>query len=179
MKRQVITNVEDLDRLEGEVLRSVEATVALLKEVLASTDALGAFGKIKFTEAGRDPLDVTRPLNVVEQLNQTFTYLASVAGARWLLSRHSECAPLVLNLGTAPGFDIESKCGQFIAETSAVTHPGSNDKLRRDILKVQNGSGTYRFVFYLSPIAASQLQVPGVAVVRLEHPALTALSAQA
>jgi len=176
MKRQVITSLEDLNRLERQVLRAVEMTAGLLKKMLDSHDSLGTFAKLKFTKAGRDPLDSQRPLNVVEQLNQTFTYLASVAGARWLLSRHPDCAPLVLNLGTAPGFDIESECGNFAAETFAVTHPGSNNKLRKDALKLQGAKAEHRFVFYLSPSRGPELQVPGVTVVRLDHPVIAALN---
>lgn len=175
MKSRTITTIDELDQLEQQITRSVEAAASSLKTILESDDALGAFAKLKFTETGLDPLDTTRSLNIVEQLNQTFTYLASVAGARWLMLRHPECTPLTLNLGTASGFDIESISGRFVAETFAATHPDSNDKLRKDILKVQ-GADAHRFVFYLSPVAAPQLDVPGVSVVRLEHPILAILS---
>jgi len=175
MKRQTVTKLEDVDRLEAHILHSVETTIQLLKGALESGDGLIAFAKLKFTEAGRDPLNAARPLNLVEQLNQTFTYLASLAGARWLLQHHPECAPLVLNLGTAPGFDIESECGHFIAETFAVTHPGSNGKLRKDVRKLKGEERTHRFVFYLSLVARREFNVPGITVVRLEHRALAAL----
>ena len=120
MKRQVINSAEDLHLLEQQILRSVDATSASLKELLNGETPLAAFARLKFTEAGHDPLNVSRPLNFIEQLNQTFTYLASVEAARWLLTHHPACAPLVLSLGTLSGFDIQSECGQFVAETFAV-----------------------------------------------------------
>ena len=176
MKRQEISNLDDLELLEGRILRSVETATSALKSLLETGDSIGVFAKLKFTEVGIDPLDVSRPLNLVEQLNQTLTYLASVTGARWLASRHPESLPLILNLGTSPGFDIQSGCGKFIAETFAVTHPNSNDKLRKDVLRLEgHTSAEHRFVFYLSPVEARQLGTTKVTIVRLNHPAMTSL----
>lgn len=179
MKRRVITSAEDLNRLEQQILCSVEATSASLKKLLTAQTALGAFARLKFTEAGHDPLNIDRPLNVIEQLNQTFTYLASVEAARWLLSHHPGCVPLVLNLGTLSGFDIQSECGQFVAETFAVTHPGSNDKLRKDVGKMQATVAAHRFVFYISPSTAGPFQASGVTIVQLKHSAIEALRSDA
>lgn len=179
MKRQVVTSLEDLERLEQRILSAVEATTATLKRVLESSDSLGGFARLKFTEAGHDPLDPERPLNFIEQLNQTFTYLASIGGARWLIERYPHCTPLVLNLGTAPGFDIESSCGQFAAETFAVTHPSSNDKLRKDASKMREAQAEHRFVFYLSLARGPQVHVPGVTVVPLDHRVMAMLDSEA
>ncbi len=176
MKRQEISNLYDLDRLEGRILRSVETSVATLKRLLESGDSIGLFAKLKFIDVGIDPLNENRPLNLVEQLNQTFTYLASIVGARWLASRHPESLPLTLNLGTSPGFDIQSGCGKFIAETFAVTHPNSNDKLRKDVDRLENHKlAEHRFVFYLSPVEARQLGTTDVTIIRLDHPAMALL----
>lgn len=178
MKRQIVTSLEDLERLELRILGAVEATTSALKRMLESQDSLGGFARLKFTEAGHDPLDLGRPLNIVEQLNQTFTYLASIGGARWLIERYPHCTPLVLNLGTAPGFDIESSCGQFAAETFAVTHPGSNDKLRKDALKIRGANAEHRFVFYLSLALGPHVHVSGVTVVQLDHRVITMLNSE-
>jgi hypothetical protein len=156
-KQQFIASSADLDRLEAVLTASAETAVGALKSLLNSTPALDALALLKFSETGRDPLDPARALNMVEQLNQSFTYLASITAARWLLTRHPDCAPLILNLGTTPGPDIESKCGQFVAETFAATHPNSNDKLRQDIAKVRASSAPHRFVFFLSPVGARQM----------------------
>jgi hypothetical protein len=179
MKRQTITSFEDLRRLELQILSSVDATSAALKRLLDAEAPLAAFARLKFTEAGHDPLNIHRPLNFIEQINQTFTYLASVEAARWLLSHHPDCAPLILNLGTLSGFDIESQCGHFKAETFAVTHPGSNDKLRKDVAKMQTTVAAHRFVFYISPSTAGPFQASGVTIVQLQHPAIDALTSDA
>ena len=175
LKQQTITCTSDLDRLEAAVSASAEATVNTLKRLLDSISGLDAMALMKFGKTGRDPLDLIRPLNVVEQLNQSFTYLASIAAARWLLARYPECAPLILNLGTAPGPDIQSKCGRFVAETSATTHPDSNNKLRKDVIRVEGLSAEHRFVFFLSPVDAKRIPHTGVTVVRLKHPSLGVL----
>ena len=176
MKQQTITTLSDLDQLEAAVRASAEATIGALRGLLNSTSGLDAMALLKFSEVGRDPLNLVRPLNVVEQLNQSFTYLASLTAARWLLAKYPECAPLILNLGTAPGPDIESRCGKFVAETFAATHPDSNDKLRRDVTKVRGFSAEHRFVFFLSPVDARIIPESDVTVVRLEHPVLGILA---
>lgn len=126
---------------------------------------------MKFAEVGHDPLDSSRSLNLVEQLNQTFTYLASIAGARWLMPHHPECLPLTPNLGTTRGSDIVSKCGRFAAETFAATRPNSNDKLREDVQKVRHSGAAQKFVFYLSPKPTAP-KVEDVTVVRLDSRSL-------
>ena len=124
--------------------------------------------RVKFTPSGCDPLDLERSLNFVEQLNQSFTYLATIEAARWLFVRHPEHAPFILNLGTAPGADLASTNGAVAAEVFAATHPDSNDKLRKDINKVRSSNASLRYVFYLSPVAAKD-RATDVTVVHLNH----------
>ena len=70
------------------------------------------------------------------------------------------------------------RCGRFVAETFAVTHPDSNDKLRKDIAKIQGFPAEYKFVFFLSPVNARRIPVPDVTIVRLEHPILGMLASR-
>jgi hypothetical protein len=69
-------------------------------------DALQALRILKFEEFGHHPLEPRR-LNLMEQLNQSFTYLVSLEAARWLLSTHPMAGSIRLNLGTANGLDRE------------------------------------------------------------------------
>jgi hypothetical protein len=172
MKKQIVVSPVDLDRLESAVSASAALAMRSLGALNGGTpiDALAA---VKFDQIGRDPLDPNRPLNLIEQVNQTFTYLASIAGARWLLRQHPECAPLTLNLGTQPGFDIESSCGHFVAETFAATDPKSNDKLRKDLAKLRTAKARHRFLFYLSPVTDRRTHDEGISVVQLEHPVVS------
>ena len=172
MKQRLITSTAELDILEEAVVDSAAATVEALKKLFNEKSGIDVLALLKFAEAGRDPLEPTRTLNFVEQLNQSFTYLASIRAARWLLTKHPECAPLILNLGTAPGPDIQSKCGRFVAETFAATHPSSNDKLRSDVAKVRECSADHKFVFFLSPAASGKMVNGDVTVIQLEHPAV-------
>lgn len=105
---------------------------------------------------------------LIEQLNQSFTYLASIEAAKWLLERHPDHAPYNLNLGTTPGSDIESEDGEVAAETFAATHPDSNDKLRKELEKVRATSARHQYVFYLSPVETKRTS-EDVGIVRLAH----------
>lgn len=179
MKRQVVSHSADLAALECRIVAAVDQTVIALRKVLADGDSLSLFARLKFAAAGCDPLDLERPLNLVEQLNQTFTYLASILGAGWLSQRYPECLPLQLNLGTASGFDIESQCGNYVAETFAATHPGSNGKLHKDISRLETSQAVHRFVFYLSPVEAAVTPSSGITVIRLRHPSLDVIAGDA
>lgn len=169
MPQVLIASRDDLDRLERSIAESATATAEHLFERLEKAKDLAELARLKFGEAGCDPLDMTRALNFVEQLNQSFTYLATIGGARWLLQHHASNVPFQLNLGTAPGPDIVSKDNEVIAEAFAVTRPGSNDKLRRDVAKVRAIPAKYRYVFYLSPTKAAMTEHNGVRVIRLDH----------
>ncbi|MGE0273772.1 MAG: hypothetical protein AB7H88_15250 [Vicinamibacterales bacterium] len=101
--------MDDVAALEARIVASAQLSLQMLT-MLDATDPLAALARIRFEPIGSDPLTPERRLNFVEQINQTFTYLASLEAARWLLTEHPECAPLVLNLGTLGGSDIESQC---------------------------------------------------------------------
>lgn len=173
LKRKTIRTVDDLAELETKIAASAAATAEKLSHELRETSDLSAFALLKFSEAGCDPLDLDRALNFVEQLNQSFTYLASVEAARWLLERHPDHAPYTLNLGTTPGSDIESEDGEVAAETFAATHPDSNDKLRKDLTKVRATSAKHRYVFYLSPVETKRTS-EDVGIIRLAHASIGA-----
>ena len=168
LKRRLISNLDELNDLEKRVTGSAAATAERLSQQLLGAKDLSALASIKFDQTGCDPLDIKRPLNFVEQLNQSFTYLASIEGVRWLLEHHPANAPFHLNLGTVSGPDIVSADGEIVAETFAATHPDSNDKLRKDIAKVRLLPAKHRYVFYLSRSAVSAAP-DDVTVIRLDH----------
>ena len=147
---RIIESSADCDDVEKRVVDSVSQTVRTLKELLASRDSLPAFAAMKFELSGLHPIDERR-VNLIEQINQTFTYLASIQAARWLLEKHPEAVALRLNLGTAAGSDIESLDGLIVAETFAAVNPNNNDKLRKDIAKVRATGARHKYVFYICP----------------------------
>ena len=126
--------------------------LAVCNELDRGPSALAALSRLKFEPVGCDPFDPERCLNLVEQLNQTFTYQASLAAAEWLLERHPEHAPLRLSLGTESGTDIRSEDGHVAAEVFAAVDPANNRKLAKDVARVRESAARHRYVVYLSPV---------------------------
>lgn len=147
-----------LHREEGthkrlETLRaSAVATHAALERVIAEPDPIRALARMKFEPLGHDPLDGSRRLNLIEQLNQTFTYLASFRAAEVLFQRHPDAAVFTLNLGNVSGWDIESPdAGGIVAEVFAAVTPTNNQKLTADVQKLLLARHSHRYVFYMCP----------------------------
>lgn len=116
-------------------------------------DGLQALQLMKFTELGHHPTE-DRALNLLEQVNQTFTYLLSFQAARWVMDQHPEVTALQLNLGPHSGFDIQSLGSSLVAaEVFSATHVSNSDKLKKDIRKLQKDALDYehRYVFYSCP----------------------------
>ena len=96
-----------------------------------------------------------------------FARLASFRAASQLLDAHPDNAPLVLNLGTASGIDIESRDGEITAEVFASVDPKNNNKLEHDVARVAESDARFRYVFYLWPIESNhvaELEERGVCV---------------
>lgn len=106
---------------------------------------------MKVAAVGCNPLDAESPLNLIEQINQTFTYLASARAVRILLAERPADAPYKLNLGTTPGSDIESTNGRVAAEVFAAVNTSNNRKLAKDIAKVRATAADAKYVFFMCP----------------------------
>lgn len=82
MNRSVqISSKADITRHIEQCRVAAEATKTKLLEIAATKDALALLYQMKFCQVGCDPLDHLRPLNLIEQLNQIFTYVASFRAA--------------------------------------------------------------------------------------------------
>ena len=130
MKTRELASRAETQALEMEIRRASEYALSAVQGLAAQGDALRMLEAIKFNKIGRDPLDPTRCLNLVEQVNQTFTALVSVRAVEYLFD-HPEVCRFRVNLGTAPGSDIESLDGSVVAEVFAATSPSSNGKAQR------------------------------------------------
>jgi hypothetical protein len=166
-----IRSSQELDQLVRSVRSAADRTVRTIRDILDSeSDSLQVLRLMKFSEIGHHPVD-DRRLNIIEQVNQTFTYLVTLEAARWLLEHHPGLA-LKINLGTNPGFDLESiEPGFVAAEAFAATHPRSNDKLRKDVTRLAEKAPDvkYRYVFLSCPGITCGRQteletVPGVEI---------------
>jgi hypothetical protein len=172
VKKLTVRTVAEANGHLTRLRSSAERTRAALRDLLqAEPDALRVLSKLKFEPVGCDPLTPDRPLNVIEQLNQTFTYQASFQAAAWLLEQHPDQGPLVLNLGTSRGHDIESVRGDLVAEVFSAVTPGNNRKLDADIDRLRDSSARFRYVFFLSPTSGGRpdaFEVDGIRVHRLQ-----------
>jgi hypothetical protein len=107
---------------------------------------------LKFEQRGRHPLE-PRPLNVIEQVNQTFTCLVTLKAVELLFEWHPQLTKIKLNVGTKAGSDIESLDTTFAAEVFAAVDPKNNRKLKRDVEKVaKRVDAQHRYVFFHSPL---------------------------
>ena len=116
-------------------------------------DPLDLLRQMKFQPVGFHPIE-DRPLNLLEQLNQTWTYAVALEAARKLLELHPEAG----GFHVAPGahmsipLDIMSiEQGLIGAETFAVTKPTSNNKLKKDLVKLAARPERHRFIFFSAP----------------------------
>ena len=152
MTKQVSVTRSDIDDHRESLRASAEQTQIQIAELAGAEGPLEFLFQLKFQSMGCDPLKPSRQLNLIEQLNQTFTYLASFNGADFLFSRHPKVQRLTLSLGTAAGSDIETpESGGIAAEVFAAVTPRNNGKLAKDIKKVLSAKAEHRYVLFMSP----------------------------
>jgi predicted RNA-binding Zn-ribbon protein involved in translation (DUF1610 family) len=151
-KKITLRKSTDIDAYLEDLRDSAEEAQMKLAEISDYAAPLEFLYRIKFETIGCDPFSSQRPLNLIEQVNQTFTYLASFKAAKLLFTWHPGLIDLKLNLGTSSGTDIESDYdGGISAEVFAATSPASNDKLKKDIEKVSKSHARHKYVFFMCP----------------------------
>ena len=169
----VVTSSDDIERH----LSTIRAAATRTKEWIAGfdSDPLDLLRAMKFETAGFHPV-ADHALNVIEQINQTFTYVVALAACRVLIDRHPEAGGFVL----APGahmsrpLDIMSvEPGLAGAETFAAISPTNNRKLAGDLTKLAGRPERHRYVFFASPrfpgtVRQPQLEREGIEVWSVE-----------
>lgn len=153
-KKQTIGSRDDLLSLRGRIETAANRAAAKLRVLVENHEPLDVLRALKFDQCGADPLEV-HPLNMIEQINQTFTYLATLDGVDYLLGRHADHAPFVLNLGTRSGYDIESEDGHVVCEVFAAVRPRNNNKLSKDSKRVHDADARHKYVFFMCPGVAT------------------------
>lgn len=151
MKSLIVQNPTELATLKNTVIESMQLSSDNLEKLAKESPPLDLFSSMKFSKLGFDPLDPERPLNLIEQINQSFTYLASFLAVEILFVEHPDLAPFKLNLGTAAGADIESQCKKLSAEVFASVTPTNNQKLKNDINKVLLTDSIFKYSFFMCP----------------------------
>lgn len=156
-RKPTIRTIADAEKLHAQILEGAARTAAWLRSFDA--DPMTLLRKLRFETVGHDPL-TGEPLNVVEQLNQTFTILVSLRAVEKLIELHPEAGGFRLALGTASGRDIESVEPDLVAaEVFSATRPNSNDKLRKDIARLVGDPARHRYVFFAAPAYATGRQM--------------------
>lgn len=147
----IVQTVQDAERHLSTLRSAADRTQAWI--AAHSGDSMDLLRSLKFEAVGFHPI-ADRGLNVIEQINQTFTYAVALAATRVLLDLHPDAGGFVL----APGahmsrpLDIMSvEEGMVGAETFAAVHPRNNRKLATDVAKLVSRSERYRYVFFASP----------------------------
>lgn len=147
-----------------ELMAAVRTSAARAHDWMSaqSGDPLDMLRRIKFEPIGFHPIE-DRPLNFIEQINQTWTFAVAIAAARHLLQLH----PNVGDFRLAPGahasleLDIMSvEPGEVGAETFAAVAPRNNGKLAADLAKLRRRPEHHRYVFFMSPLFPGNARQP-------------------
>lgn len=160
--------------LSTHLIRSVDDADVLMKSVVSSAgravdwvmthdgQPLDLLRRIKFETVGFHPVD-GHALNLIEQVNQTWTYVAAIAAVRHLLALHPEAG----GFRVAPGahmsqpLDVMSVAEGLVgAETCAVVHPMNNRKVRKDVTKLASRPELHRYAFFMCPLFPGTLRRP-------------------
>ena len=169
-----LDNEEQIQHLRVRVRGSVDRAAAVMRELLKNQSSMAALASMKFEELGFHPVE-DRRLNLIEQVHQTFTYLVSLAAAEDILIRHPGSAPIYLNLGTSPGYDLVSPSQDVVAEVFAAVRRTNNRKLAKDVIRVDRSEARHKYVFFHCPGEA-----PGIShLERFPEVHLVALSSEA
>jgi hypothetical protein len=175
----MIRSVKDVEDLRTKVLGEAERTAARLRGFAGSP--LELFTALRFQPVGKhpsflwvsapsghDPL-TGEPLNLIEQINQTFMILLSMRAVESLLKLHPEANGLRLALATGSGGDIESVEPDLVAAKVAA-YPGTSQKFKKATALLASGPARYRYMFFAAPKCAigrhvSVETLPGVELI--------------
>lgn len=125
-------------------------------------DAMALLRAIKFEAVGCHPIS-EHALNVVEQINQTFTYAVALEAARQLLLLHPDAGGFHLAPGAHASLPLDIMSvreGLVGAETFAAVTPRNNGKLDGDLRKLSARPERHRYVFFASPMYPQQARQP-------------------
>lgn len=100
----VVRNIVDVDRYLDQVWDAAAKVHAWIAAQIG--DPLDLLRRMKFETAGFHPIQ-GHALNVVEQINQTWTYVVALAAARHLLEMHPEAGGYVLAPGAHAAIELD------------------------------------------------------------------------
>lgn len=172
-KRIEINDLGEIDLFKEKIMNNTLLTTKKLVQTLMSVDGLEALKLLKFGKNGTDPLFEFEQ-NIIEQTNQTFTYLVCLDAVKILMYRHNG-TKFTVNFGTQNGFDVTSTDEKIICECFASTRPDSNQKLEKDVKRVSLYEGAdLRYVIYYSEeektsyVSRISNKYPNVTIIKLK-----------
>jgi hypothetical protein len=164
-----ISSVEEID-LQIELLR-VAAKNAHDWIMQQSSEPIEFLRNVKFEKRGFHPIS-HKAINLIEQVNQTWTYFVALNATRLLLGWHPDAGGFTLAPGATASQELDimsNEPGLVGAETFAATSPLSNDKVKSDVKKMMLRNEIHRYVFFASPLhpmtgRVSKYEVHGISV---------------
>ena len=147
-----IRTVEHADRLFAKIRASAQRAHDWI--ATQSGDPLDMLKRMKFEPVGFHPVE-DRALNVVEQINQTWTYFVAASAAKQLLELHPDVGGFYLAPGAHASLELDVMSdvpGMVGAETFAAVDPRNNRKLFLDLQKMAARNERHRYVFFMSPL---------------------------
>jgi len=149
-----IVSLDEVDPLVACVRRAADLGVRRVRDLLGTeSDSLVILRHLKFKALGRHPLE-DQNLNLIEQINQTWTFLVTLRALPFLFKWHPDAEGFRLYLGTEGGTDIMSiKPDVVAAEAFAAVSPRNNRKPQKDIEKLARDrpNARARYVFFNAP----------------------------
>ncbi len=145
-----VNNDADADRLMERIGGAGKTQAWLAAQ---SGDPLCMLRRMKFEAVGVHPI-AGHALNIVEQINQSWTFAVAVAAARQLLRLHPEAGGFRLAPGAHACLELDTMSeveGLVEAETFAAVNPSNNGKLAADLRKLAARPEAHRYVFFMSP----------------------------
>ena len=159
-QNMLICSVADADRH----METVRQSAGRVRDWMAGQtgEPLAMLKHMKFDPVGFHPIEGHK-LNIIEQINQTWTFAVAIAAARQLLLLHPDAGGFRLAPGAnaSQALDIMSEVQGLVgAETFAAVHPRNNGKMAADLAKLANRPERHRYVFFLSPAYPSNTRQP-------------------
>lgn len=149
----MILTISSHSDLDAHLAAIEDAASKAIPTIASAGSPIEALRRIRFEQIGFHPIE-RHPLNLIEQINQTFTYLVALKATNWLLDRHPEAGGFRLAPGAkaALPLDIMSIEPDLVgAEVFAAVHPDNNRKLSSDLRKLGDAPSRYRYAFFYSP----------------------------
>jgi len=147
----IVQTVLDADALMARVRESADYVQEWL--IGQTGNPLAMSRAMKFETVGLHPIN-HRPINVVEQINQTWTLTAALAAARQLLALHPDAGGFRLAPGAQAALPLDNLSeqeGLVGVEVFVAVGPHSNGKLEKDLDKLKGRLEKHRYVFFMSP----------------------------